>query len=340
MSRPKRVAKLLFLVFLVLVLLAAGGTARVFALEVWTPQSGEVELEELPRDTPEARFKHACALVAAGQSESAIPLLRALIEQHPGAEFAERARYTIGLALFSSGKYQEAFDELEGFLERYPDSGLEMDVRELQLEAARNEARSDLEGGLDMLDRLAAAARSDALAARYQKEKADLLLREGRYLWAKEEYFVLVDRYPRSALVPYCFLKVAECDLQLGRWLARGDEYLKKARRTLEEFVAVYREHELKEEAERKLSDAIVLEAEQNKRIALFYIERKKRPVAAVNYLFYIMGEFPGTEQARWAAETLEGILQVERTPLRGRFQKMELPGVAPAREPESEGTD
>ena len=330
------------LLWAALMLLAAAGTPRAVALEVWTPQSGEVDLEELPRDAPEARFRHACALVAAGQGKSALPLLRRLLEENPNAEFAESARYTTGMALLSAGEYQEAFDEMDAFLAHYPDSSFAVDARDLQLEAAGNQIGSDVEAGVALFDRLAAAAPAEAVGARarYQKEKADALLRHGRYLWAKAEYTALRDLSPGNELVMYSFVKEAECDLQLSQWLGRGDEYLKRARRTLSDFVAVYPEHELTEEAKEKLAQTQALEAEHNKGIALFYIKCKKRPGAARNYLLYIMHEFPETEDARWAERTLEEILKAEGTPLLGSIQKSELPGASAAEKPESEGAD
>ena len=56
--------------------------ARVEALDVWTPQTGEVELEALPRDTADARRVHALALIGAGQWAGGVAELRALILAH------------------------------------------------------------------------------------------------------------------------------------------------------------------------------------------------------------------------------------------------------------------
>jgi len=332
MGRPMKIERIACVAVVAGCLLAAAGQRAAFSAEAWTPLAGEVGADDLPRQTQDARFKHACALVATGQYDNGIALLRSLIEERPGAEFAERARYMIGLALFSSGRYSRAFTELEGFLKLYPGTDLTKEARELQLRAALEIGKKNLHKGLALLDRLMELAPSDEFAARCQKQKADLALLAERYMLAKDAYQALVDQYPGSDWVPYCFRKMAECDLKLGLWLARGEEYFRRARKMLRDFVKRYRDYAPIEEVRRELARAEALEAEVNKRIAIFYIECEKRPTAAVNYLSYIRREFPHTDQAAWAAQALEDVLNSRKTPLVGRLKPVPLPGLTEAK--------
>ena len=293
--------------------------------DIWTPQAGDVNLEETPRNTPEARFKHACGLVTAGQPDSALEILEDLIEEHPKADFVERARYVRALAVYRTGDPWDAFEYLEDFHAKHPESSWAQEARNLQLEAARVVGKDDMDDGVTLFDRLVEQGGPRVFIARCRKEKADLLYKNKRYLRAKDAYLAVVDYHPQSRWVSDCYLRVGQCELQLGLWLRLGVQHIERARKTLTHLVELYGEEEASQEAKAALERARQVEAEENERIARFYIEDVHRPEAALPYLRYLMEEFPETESAGWAAEQVKRIRDTLPSPPRNSFQKVSL---------------
>ena len=333
----------------ILALLAAAVAGRTCgAVEVWMPETGEVNLDEVPRDSLEARFRHAAALIGAGDPMSGVLLLREFIAENPDAQWVEQARYMIAFGLFTDGRYKKAFREWGEFRARYPESEREDDAREMQLKAAILRAKEDLDDGLALFDELIADAQSRESAApsreaaahwrefavRCQKEKADEFMRAEDYLLAREEYAVVLEYDPDSAWAPYCWYKVAECELELNMWLRRGTEHLRRAGMAFRDFIAFYPEHELADKAREKLLQVDAEQAARYKVIAEYYLGPARRPTASLPYLQYLRTELPDTDEAKWAAEKMEEILADPSIPVKDRYRRLELPGVRPA-EPE-----
>jgi outer membrane protein assembly factor BamD (BamD/ComL family) len=329
----------------VLVLLAAALAGRTCgAVEVWMPETGEVNLDEVPRDSLEARFKHAAALMGGGDPMSGVLLLRNLVAESPDAQWVEQARYLIAFGLFTHGRYEKAFREWAEFLTAYPESEREDDAREMQLKAATLRAEENLDDGLALFDKLIddgqsrefaapnreAAGRWREFAVRCQKEKADAIMRAEDYLLAREEYAVVLEYDPDSAWAPYCWYKVAECELELNMWLRRGTEHLRRAGRAFRDFIAFYPEHELADAAREKLVQVDVEQAARYKVIAEYYLGPARRPAASLPYLQYLRTELPDTDEAKWAAEKMEKILADPSIQVQARYRRLELPGVRP----------
>lgn len=315
-------------VLAVVLILLAGLAGAVRAAEVWTPEVGEVDLNEPVAEGDEAAFRHAWALVGAGRYESGVAALRRLSKKSADPAIAERARYAVAQARHLQGKYKKAFKELERFVKDYPRSARTVEARWLQVRAAQKLSERRPRAALELLEKLGKVP-DLTLAARVQKDRADAMLKLGRYLAARDEYLALVDYYPRSKWVPYCFYKAAECELGLASWIGLGSERFRRARRELREFITSYPLHELASNAREKLAEARSKEAARIKGVARFYLEDKNRPEAAVAYLRYLRSELRGTEGAKWAEATLQRIEQRRGVSLVGRDI---LPGVVPKR--------
>jgi len=296
------------------------GAPRAFGTEVWTPETGSGDLEDVPPDSAQERFEHACGLVAAEQYSAGIQMLEDLVDQHPEADFVPRARYTIALARYGQEKHTTAYRRLQGFRSRYPDHELAESARQLQIKCLREVASRDVEDGLALLDEMVSEAQSSKRAGLYQKLRGDLYFEAKSYLFARDAYDRLVQDFPQSEWVPYAFHRMALCELRLGEWLGRGTEHIVKARRTLEHFLEVYSDHPLAEKARASLEEARALEAGWNAKHARYYLDQDKPGSAAV-YLKYILDNFPHTDHAEWAGEELERIRQAGRLP----------PGMSPA---------
>ncbi len=325
----------------VMVALAGGVWAET---GVWMPGTGEVDLDALPRGTPEERFKHAAALIGAGQGVSGVRLLEELVLEVPEAPFAEEAHYLMGWGLFVEERYRESFDRWDAFRARYPKSPLRAEASNLQLHAAGLATGRSVETGLALFGRLMADARAredDYFVMRCWKEKADAVLAAGEYLRAREEYLAFVDflmrRYPDSAWMPYCWFKIAECELAQAEWLERGTGRLDEAERAFADFAAAFPEDKHVAEARERITRVNEQRAVKLREIAEYYLGPANRPAAALNDLEHLKESFPGTKEAEWAEEMIRTIRETPSAPMPGSFRRVELRGVGtqPAAEPQ-----
>ncbi|MHC4480457.1 MAG: outer membrane protein assembly factor BamD [Planctomycetota bacterium] len=317
-----------FCLVLVLVAALAAAVPGSLAMEIWTPETGEVDLEEQPRDSDQARRRHALALMGAGQWAGGLAQLRALIAAEPDAEWVPGARFAIARALLAAGRPREAFDECRELGASYADAPFAGRARGLQFTAARLAAGEDPFAAEGLYDWLRDTASTQQEAARAQKAKADAFFRERLYLEAEFHYRVFIEDFPRSEWVSYCSFRIAECKWETARWLRLGLEDLGVAERDFRYFVRRYPGDPLTEEAEQKAADARRDRAALNWDIARFYIEDAGRPWAAVSYLEALAEEFPGTSEAEQAEQELARIRQESPTARMGGDRELELPGV------------
>ncbi|MFO7959308.1 MAG: outer membrane protein assembly factor BamD [Candidatus Brocadiia bacterium] len=311
---------------LLVLAVAVAGTAS--GMEVWMPETGEVQLEEMPRDTLDARRRHAYALLGAGQWAGGIRELRALIRRNPDAPWVPEARLLLARALAGAGKRRKAFNQLAELQQQQPDTPLAVEAWSLQRSIARQETRHDLNSGLELYDRLIEAAPDELEAADLMRAKGDAAFKAERYLLAQDEYLALVSFYPRSEWVPYCWYKIAECEWQMATWLGLGLERVVEAERSFEDFVGTYPQHEKADDARQMAAKAHGERADRNADIVRFYIEGEKKPWAAVTYLEYLRDEFPDSPEAAWAEDKLKALREQLPAPTPGRVRMLALPGV------------
>lgn len=301
---------------------SAGRTCQ--AIDVWMPQTGEVSLDEVPRESPEGRFRHAAALIGGGDPMSGVGQLRELIEEDPYAEWIREARHLVALGLLAAGRYKEAYDEWEDFLSRYPESEGQYGVREMQLKAATALTRENLEEGLALCERLVADAPTKEFAARCQREKADAIMDAKRFLLARDEYAAVLDYDPETQWEPYCWYKVAECDLEMALWLRRGTEGLERARTAFTHFTEEFPEHHLADRARERLAEVRARQAAGYKVIAEYYLGPGNRPAAALPYLHYITTECPDTKEAKWAAQKITELIADPNVEVKDSYRDIE----------------
>jgi len=297
-------------------------------IQVWTPDTGEVQIDALPRDTAEAKRRHALAMIGAGEWADGVYQLRQLIAAEPGAEWVPQARLMIVRGLLAGGQGTAAFRESESFAAAYPGSPLAAQVRPLELTAARVEAETDVDAAMALFERLVDTAQTADEAASAKKEEADAVLHAGRYLDAQAQYVALISFYPRSEWVPYAWYMVAECEYELATRLKLGLARSEQAEGAFWKFMRLFPDDSRVPDARKKVDEIRAARAEVNWQIARFYVDNKHKPWAAVGYLEYIVQEFPGTPQAEWAAAELKRIKQELGPPMRGEVKELQLPGV------------
>ncbi|KPK65032.1 MAG: hypothetical protein AMK73_04185 [Planctomycetes bacterium SM23_32] len=320
-----------------LALLLAGLLApAVFGIEVWMPETGEVDLDEVSTASVEARREHAMALIGAGQWAGGVVELRLLIAEHPAAEWVPETRFVIARGLLACGRAKEAFEELELLRVGYPHSEFAPRVRPLQFTAARLEAERDVEASMELHERLMDTAPDRQEAAEAQKAKADVLFEAQRFLDAEAEYLAFISLFPGSEHGSYCWYRAAECEWRLATWLGLGLERVELAERHFRDFMDRYPGDAYVSAAREKVEQARRERAALNWQIACYYIDVERKPWAAVSYLEDLRRQFPDTPEAEWAERELAHIHRNAPAPWRGEVREMDLPG-AVAAEPEGE---
>jgi outer membrane assembly lipoprotein YfiO len=309
----------------VLALALAGPAAR--GIEVWMPETGEVDLDEVEPGSLEARRAHAMALVGAGQWAGGVAELRRLIEAAPRAEWVPEAQFVIARGLIAWGRPRQAFEELHQLRVLYPESPFAERARPLQFVAARVTADLNVDDSAELYERLIDTAESQEEAERAWREKADVFFEAQRFLDAEAEYLAFVSFFPDSELVSYCWYMAAECEWQLATWLGLGLERVEAAEQHFEDFVERYPGDVRAADAQQKIEEARRERARINWEVARYYLEVEGKPWAAVNYLEYIGQEFPDTPEAERAARELAGIAARAEAPPRGQVREIPLPG-------------
>jgi len=317
------------MVGLAMALAAAAAVGSAMAAEMWMPETGEMSLEDLPRQDAEARRLHALALIGRGQWSSGTEELRLLLAAEPDAEWAAEARFAIARGLLATGRPREAFDELERVAEEFPDSPFAARTRGYQRTAARVLAVEEPDAAGTLYDRLVVTARDADEAATILCEKADAFFRARRYLDAEAFYLELITEFPRSEHNTYAWFRAAECEWRMAQWLGLGLERMENAEKQFEDFARTYPSDLHAPEARERVADVQAARASFVWQVARFYIDAERKPWAAVVYLERLLREFPESPEAGWAEVELQRIRAGLEAPLRGTVQELALPGVA-----------
>jgi outer membrane protein assembly factor BamD (BamD/ComL family) len=288
-----------------------------------------MSLEELPRDTPEAKRRHALGLLGAGELSGGIPELRELMAAEPGAGWIPDARLAIARSLVAAGRYREAFDEFEAIVKEHGDHPVAPMAAEGRYTAARLLCREDMTAGALLYDRIITGDedRSDQLRA--LQEKADAYFAAGRFLDAKLEYLSLYTDYGPNERQAYAHYMAAQCEWRTAEWLDLGLEQVQAAEASLRGFARSRPDDVHAAEARQLADEAKQRRAEINWQIALYYRDVEQKPWASINYLKYVADRFPGTNAAGWAQVELDKADAALEAPLRGTIRSMELPGVS-----------
>jgi hypothetical protein len=297
---------------------------RSEATDVWTPQTGAVVLEEMPRETPAQQRLYAFALIGAGQWRSGVRTLRRQLEAAPEAAWAPEARLVLARALFGAERYRQSFTEAAP-LAKTPVAG---QARALQFEAARNLAPGNLAVATRLIDQLHRSATDDDQKAYALMARADAALADERYLVALGRYDLVPERFPESRFVPQCLLQTAECAWAMVLWLDLGEEHLAGAEASVRDYLEEYADRDVKAAARARALLELVRKkrARRFKAVAEFCWKTEKRPWAAVPWLEEMRSRFEGSPEGDWAAARLVQLHRQVRTPLPGTFRSLPLP--------------
>lgn len=120
-----------------LVLILIGWTGAASAQWVWTPETGRfVNLDNLPKETPELQVEHARSLMVGGEYKRAFNETNKFLEFYPDTAYADENQFIRGEIKLAQEEYLDAAEEFQKVISQYPESDLYDDVIERQYNIA------------------------------------------------------------------------------------------------------------------------------------------------------------------------------------------------------------
>jgi len=291
------------------------------AFWVWTPETNKwVNPKFAVKETPGEQLEYALGFYQAKEYKEAMREFRKLLKHYPRAREAPEAQYYIGRTLEDMGELFEAFKEYQLVIDKYPFS-------ERSPQVVQNEYNIGLvllEGqeGRGMLKDTFAWDKYDVievfrtviknapygdLAPIAQYKIGLYLMEKGLYPEARDELEKVINDYPESEWVKAAKYQIAVTDAKRSTKAAYDQRVTKSAVEEFEEFVSIYPDAELSDDAKDQIQALRNKEAENSFLIAAYY-EKRKNYKAAKIYYQSILQEYGNSI---WSSKALERIQQI-----------------------------
>lgn len=163
------------------------------------------------------------------------------------------------------------------------------------------------DSALAIYDEVVAALPNNDLTIEALLSKAELLQKMEEYRDSVETYQLIIRRFPRSEVVPACYLSIAETYYLQSRREFQNPDILALAELNVRKFKDNFPRDERVEAAEQTVQDIKELYAKGLCDLGLFYIRMKQLDAAAI-YFQSAIEEFPDTEVAKFCRLQLEGL--------------------------------
>ncbi len=160
-----------------------------------------------------ARYGLARTLAAQGEPDAAVKLLRELVE-HGGRDWADRARYQIGVTLADAGRDAEAVEAFQALESTAPNSPLVPEARLQRAEALNALGKTD---EAEALLRTLTTSGEQSIAARAAYALGGSQLDRGEPAEALATWNDALTRFAGSPLVPALLFRSAEALVALGK---------------------------------------------------------------------------------------------------------------------------
>jgi outer membrane protein assembly factor BamD (BamD/ComL family) len=287
------------------------GAAEGFT--VWTPDTGEVKLKDLPRVTPLQKFAYARALAGAGQYSDAARELRKLVKAYPEEVFVEQAELAIVVCLWQSGRHWKAYQASWRFLKEYPGSVLVPEVEQMRLQIAIDLSYESPKRAIRILEEVLQTSKLEAQSADALRYMGDCYARLKRYGEARDVYEQLFEDYPKSKWATYAFYRMGYCDYAQGLRQMRDMGLVRRALKEFQGYLDEYQARAPQPEVPRLLAELSELDASYHVEVARFYERKKRKPDAAAIYYQRALSLYPDAKASERARERLQELSQRHR---------------------------
>lgn len=286
---------------------------------VWTPETKRwVNPKYAAKPNPRDQFNFAKGYFDHQDYIRAMREFDRLIQYFPKAQQAADSQYYIGLCLEKMRKPYEAYQAYQKVINKYPYSERVEEILKRQYDIAcrfmEGQRRMILGMNLPAQDLAIEIFRKiidnspNGSYADISQYKIGLVLKAlGRPDEAKEEFEKVIENYTNSQWAEAAKYQIALCAAKIAPGPEYSQEVSREAQERFQEFVKSHPDAELSKEAETKLSELKVKEAESNFKIGKFY-ERINKLESAKIYYKYIVDNFPDGNWAALARTRLEAI--------------------------------
>ncbi len=275
-----------------------------------------------PKEPPDRLLALGKGLAADKRWNRARLHFDALVKRHPAAVEVEEAQFLIAEMRRFAQQGASAFDAYKRFIERYPTSRFSVAAAEAEFALGVEYLEGQMPGflffppdrgqGIKILSHMQVNFRNHSLADDALVRSGDYLMGNGDSKEAAESYRRLLAEYPRSEYGIGARRSLAMALWRLSEGAAYDERSILQAARAFQDYVEVVRlrnaEAEMESgrvaEAEARIQEIRERLAEKQVFIARLY-ERRNQPRSAAFYYEYCVRQYPDTEHARLAAESL-----------------------------------
>ncbi|MDF3129993.1 tetratricopeptide repeat protein [Kiritimatiellaeota bacterium B1221] len=238
---------------------------------------------------------------------------------HPLAVAAQRKK---GDLYFAREEYAKAFDAYQGLIDNYVGSFVYVDVLKQQLECARKtehkvyHALFGLTSYQDPMDaiplyrQLLTNAPHMTEAPQILLDMGEIYLREGNYLEAIQEFKLLEQRYPNSALSERAVIRTADAYAKLSKRNPSDVRPIEGELSTLDHYLSRYPLSEQVNEMRLRQKKVYEKLASQHFKLAEYYENILRRPDSALVTYRSLLEQFPDSE---WTGPARERILDLSQ---------------------------
>ena len=306
---------MLIRIFIIIFFIFVGFLKTSNAFWVWTPETNSWENPKYSvKETPAEQLAFAKGFYDAKEFDRAVAEFKKLLKHYPRTKEAAEAQYGIGMCLETVGKPFEAFKAYQVVIEKYPFSDLSTEVIKKQYEIGNNflEGRNKrgkfssviLGSDYDVIEVFRMVIKNAPYGeyAAPSQYKIALYLQE-KYLYeeARDEFEKVMNDYPDSEWAKAAKYQIALADAKRSTSAQYDQEVTKVATEEFKEFVKVYPDAQLSQDAHEHIGMLNEKEAENNFLIAQFY-EKQKQYKSAKIYYNAVVEDFANT---KWASKAL-----------------------------------
>lgn len=307
------------LLFLLIFIFSAAGTS--FAFWVWTPETNKwINPKYSVKDTPKEQFEFAMQAYEAKEFKDASNEFNKLLKHYPRSVEAPDAQFYIAKILDDQGNLFGAHKEYQKVVDRYPFSErsaevvqrqYDIGVKLLEGERTKGKLRDALTGTdynvVEVFRAVIKNAPYGPLAAKAQYKIGLYLMEKQLYPEARDEFDKVINDYPTSEWVKPAQYQIAVTDAKRSSRAAYDQKVTQSAVEEFKEFVEIYPEAELSENAKAEIQKLRDKEAENNFVIAQFY-EKQKQYQSAKLYYQIVVDQYPNSP---WTAKSLTKIREL-----------------------------
>ena len=306
--------------FLILSTLFLLPSLQSYAYWVWSPESGKfVNPEKAVQDTADEQYDYAMKFYKEKDLGEAAKQLEQLLKKYPGSRIAPEAQYRLGAVYEEQGDYMKAFKAYKILVESYPQSERlgEVTEREFRIGNLFLSGKKAKLMGLEILPSLPRAVEIFEHIVKQAPfsefgDKAQFHLGLAYKKWAHyeeavEAFQAVIDRYPKSELLPQARFQLAETSFLRSSAEFRDQRSLDEASREVDRFLSRHPDTSASEKANKLRQQIDEKNAEKNYRIGLYY-EKDNYVSSALIYYADVAARYPHTKWGQKAQEKLKSL--------------------------------